>query len=113
VRILVDLPRPYVTRVYALSFFPGTPLYEKASADGLLFSAMFEKTFGQRTQGGYLNFIIDMNKCNVPRAILKLLITEPLLNIFNKPAIDPFFPAIHRALKWLAMKLEFRRYGLT
>lgn len=113
VRLLVDLPRPYVTRVYALSFFPGTPLYEQASADGLLYSGMYEKTFGQRTQGGYLNFIIDMNKYNVPRPILKLLISEPFLKIFNKPAMDPFFLAIHRTLKWLAMKLGFRRYGLT
>jgi anaerobic magnesium-protoporphyrin IX monomethyl ester cyclase len=113
VRLLVDLPRPYVTRVYALSFFPGTPLYEKASADGLLFAGLSEKTFGQRTQGGYLSFIIDMNKYNVPRAILKLLITGPLLNIFNQPAIDPYFLALHRTLKWLAMKLGFRRYGLT
>jgi radical SAM superfamily enzyme YgiQ (UPF0313 family) len=113
VRLLVDLPRPYVTRVYALSFFPGTPLYEKASADGLLFSGMYEKTFGQRTQGGYLNFIIDMNKYNVPRPILKLLISEPFLKIFNQPALDHIFLAIHRTLKWLAMKLGFRRYGLT
>lgn len=113
VRLLVDLPHPYVTRVYALSFFPGTPLYEKASADGLLYSGMFEKTFGQRTQGGYLNFIIDMNKYHVPRAILKLLITAPFLTIFNKPAMDSIFLNIHRTLKWLAMKLGFHQYGLT
>lgn len=113
VRLLVDLPRPYVTRVYALSFFPGTPLYDKASADGLLYTDMYEKTFGQRTQGGYLQFIIDMNKYNVPQTILKLLITQPFLQAFNRPSMDRFFLAIHRSLKWLAMKLQFRRYGLT
>jgi len=113
VRLLVDLPRPYVTRVYAMSFFPGTPLYDKASADGLLFTDLYEKTFGQRTQGGYLQFIIDMNKYNVPQPILKLLITKPFLKALNQPFMDRFFLAIHRSLKWLAMKLEFRRYGLT
>jgi anaerobic magnesium-protoporphyrin IX monomethyl ester cyclase len=113
VRLLVNLPRPYVTRVYALSFFPETPLYEKASADGMLFADMFDKTFGQRTQVGYLSFIIDMNKYNIPRALLKLLISPPFLNIFNKPTFDPIFMTIHGMLKWLAMKLGFRRYGLT
>lgn len=113
VRLLIALPRPYVTRVYALSFFPGTPLYDKASADGLLFANCCDKTFGQRTQGGYLNFIIDMNKYHVPQTLLKLLITEPFLKIFNRPFMDQFFLAIHRTLKWLAMKLGFRQYGLT
>ena len=88
VRLLIDLPRPYVTRVYALSFFPGTPLYDKASADGLLFTTVFDKTFGQRTKGGYLNFIIDMNKYYVPQKLLKLLITKPFLQFFNRPSMD-------------------------
>jgi len=113
VRLLIDLPRPYVTRVYALSFFPGTPLSEKAFADGLLFTDTYEKTFGQRTQGSYLQFIIDMNKYNVPQPILKLLITKPFLKAFNQPFMDRVFLAIHRSLKWLAMKLQFRRYGLS
>ena len=112
VRLLIDLPRPYVTRAYALSFFPGTPLYDQASADGLLF-ADFDKTFGQRSQGGYLNFIIDMNKYYVPQKLLKILVTDAFLKIFNRPSLDRFFLAIHRTLKWLAMKFGFRQYGLT
>jgi radical SAM superfamily enzyme YgiQ (UPF0313 family) len=113
VRLLIELPRPYVTRVYALSFFPGTPLYDRASADGLLFADLSDKTFGQRTEGGYLNFIIDMNKYHVPQKLLKLLITGPFLKIFNRPFMDRFFLAVHHSLKWLAMKLGFRQYGLT
>ena len=54
-----------------------------------------------------------MNKYNVPQAILKGLIATPFLNLFNQPAMDCYFLAIHRSLKWLAMKLQFRRYGLT
>jgi anaerobic magnesium-protoporphyrin IX monomethyl ester cyclase len=113
VRLLVDLPRPYVTRVYALSFFPGTPLYEKASADGMLFAGMYEKTFGQRTQVGYLSFIIDMNKYSIPRSLLKILISEPFLKVFNNPAMDPVFMTIHHSLKWLALKVRFHQTGLT
>lgn len=113
VRLLIDLPRPSVTRVYALSFFPGTPLYDKASADGLLFGDLYNKTFGQRSQGGYLNFIIDMNKYNIPQKLLKILVTDTFLKIFNRPSLDPFFLGIHQTLKWLAMTLGFRQYGLT
>src|SRR4030042_4672067 len=112
VKLLVKLPRPFVTRVYALSFFPGTPLYEKASADGILFDSMYEKTFGQRTQGGYLKFIIDMNKYEVSRRILKILISKPFLKVFNQPFMDGCFLFINKSLKWLAMRLHFRQTGL-
>ena len=113
VKLLVELPPPYVTRVYALSFFPGTPLYEKASADGILYDGMYEKTFGQRTKGGYLKFIIDMNKYKVPQRILKILISKPFLKAFNQPFMDGCFLFVHSSLKWLAMRLHFRQTGLT
>ncbi|MDY0038742.1 MAG: radical SAM protein [Desulforhabdus sp.] len=113
VRLLIRLPRPFRARVYALSFFPGTPLYTKASADGLLYDEMYDKTFGQRTKGGYLNFIIDLTKANVPGPVLKLMITKPILHLFNRASADPLFLGIHQMIKWIMMKLNIHQYGLT
>lgn len=113
VRLLIDLPRPYETRVYALSFFPGTQLYKKAYADGILHADIYDKTFGQRTHGGYLNFIIDMNLYKTPQLILRILISKPILYFFNRSSADCFFLKFHQFLKWLVMKLRIHERGLS
>lgn len=113
VRLLISLPRPYETRVYALSFFPGTPLYEKAYADGILGADLYERTFGQRTKIGYLEFIIDLNRYRLPKALLAALISRPLLFCFNRPQADALFLGIRRAMKWLALKLHAGESGLS
>jgi radical SAM superfamily enzyme YgiQ (UPF0313 family) len=113
VRLLVKLPRPYDTRVYALSFFPGTKLQKKASADGIFYTDMYDKTFGQRYQGGYLNFLLDMNKYRIPPKVLEVLISRPFLYFFNRPSAGRFFLVFHRFLKLVAMKLHFHERGLS
>jgi anaerobic magnesium-protoporphyrin IX monomethyl ester cyclase len=113
VRLLVELPRPFKARVYAISFFPGTPLFDKAKADGLFDPTMYEKTFGQRTKGGYLSFIIDMHKIHIPQSILRLLISKTFLRLLNKPSTDGFFLGVHQTIKWIFMKLNIHQYGLT
>jgi len=113
VRLLIGLPRPYQTRVYALSFFPETPLYEQAKADRILHDRMYDKTFGQRTQGGYLGLLIDMNKYMLPQFILRILISKFILYIFNRPSTDRLFLGFHQSLRWVVMKLGYRQSGLS
>ncbi len=113
VKLLIKLPRPYRTRVYSLSFFPGTPLYDKAWADGILDSDLYDKTFGQRTQVGYLSFIIDLNMINIPGFVLRLLIARPFLFIFDRPAGDFLFQRLRRVVKNVADKLKLSQKGLS
>jgi len=113
VRLLVKLPRPYVTRIYSLSFFPGTKLHKKASADGIFYTDLYDKTFGQRHRGGYLNFLVDMNKYRMPQKILEVFISRPFLFLLNRPLVDRFFLLFHRFLKLIAMKIHFRESGLS
>lgn len=113
VKLLVNLPRPHKIRVYALSFFPGTPLFDKALADGMFHEDLYDKTFGQRSQVGYLSLIIDMNKYNLPKSILRMLISAPFLSVFNKPSVDRYFMKIHQALKKLSLIFKFNERGLS
>lgn len=114
IRLLIKLPRPYETRVYALSFFPGTPLYEKASADGILYSDIYDKTFGQRTRDlCYLDFIVDLNKYHPPRFLLQMFISKPVRFFLNRPPADRFFFTVRRFMKWVAMKLHYGEKGLS
>jgi hypothetical protein len=96
-----------------LSFFPGTELHKKACADGIFYANMYDRTFGQRDQGGYLNFLVDMNKYHIPQKVLEVLISRPFLYLFNRPSAGRFFLIFHRFLKLVAMKLHFREIGLS
>ena len=113
VKLLVKLPRPMKVRVYALSFFPGTPLSFKAMKDGILVEQLHDKTFGQRTQGGYINFLIDCTKHSVPKFILQILISKVLLFIFNRPFMDRFFLQLHKIMKLILLKIHITDKGLS
>ena len=112
-RLMIKLPRPYETRVYALSFFPGTPLCEKAASDGILRSDLYDKTFGQRTQGSYLDFILDLNKYHTPKVLMRIAISKPVLFFLNRPLGDRFFFGLRRLLKRLAMLVHYGEFGLS
>ena len=104
IRLLLKLPRPFQVRVYALSFFPGTKLYKKAFSDGISYVVTFDKTFGQRTEGGYLSFIVELTKFELFRPTLRILITKIFLYVFDRPCGDKLFRGIQKFLKWVAMK---------
>lgn len=108
IRLLIKLPRPCRIRVYAMSFFPGTELYKRAKIEGIINDIGREKTFGQRNQGGYLNFVIDISKYlilfNLPKSIVKLLISKPFLFLLGKPFMDRKILRAHILLKRLKFK---------
>lgn len=113
VRLMAKLPRPMRTRVYALSFFPGTPLHAKGVTAGLVGANVYEKTFGQRSQGGYLNFLIDLTKHRLPQWLLKLLVSRPFVFAFDKKWSDPLFLWIQNVGKRLLLKLHVTDSGLS
>ncbi len=112
-RLMARLPRPMRTRVYALSFFPGTRLYAQGVSAGLVGADVYEKTFGQRTQGGYLNFLIDLTKHGVPQWLLNLLVSRPCVFAFDRKWIDPIFLWLQNTVKRLLLKLHFTDSGLS
>lgn len=113
VKLLVELPRPMKVRVYALSFFPGTPLAQKAIEDGVQIETLYDKTFGQRTMGGYLNFLIDCTKHGVPKFILQILISRFFLFLFYRPVTDKLFLQLHKIIKLLLFKSRISDKGLS
>jgi len=113
VRLMTRLPRPMRTRVYALSFFPGTPLHSTAVEDHLVAADAYEKTFGQRSQGGYLNFVIDLTKHGVPQWLLKVLVSGPLLFVFDRSWLNPLFLWVQQMAKRVLFRLHVTDSGLS
>jgi len=113
VRLMAKLPRPMRTRVYALSFFPGTVLLEKGVSAGFVGKNVYEKTFGQRSQGGYLNFLIDLTKHGLPQWLLKLLVSRFFVFALDRRWIDPFFLNIQNIAKRVMLRLHITDSGLS
>jgi len=117
IQLVLKLPRPMRTRVYALSFFPGTELYNKAMSDGIIHTDLYDKTFGQRSRGGYFNFLIDMTKYltkrRFPHAIVKLLISKPFLHVFRKKGMDRVILKIQMVIKQLLFRFHISDSGLS
>jgi len=111
--LMIKLPKPMRTRVYALSFFPGTVLYGKAVVDGIASADMHDKTFGQRSQGGYLYFLIDLTKHGVPRPFLRLLVSKPFLFVFNRRGLDRLFLKFQTFVKGLLFRFHVTDQGLS
>ncbi|RNE88437.1 radical SAM protein [Marichromatium sp. AB31] len=90
VRLLYRLPKPFGLAVSNLVFYPHTPLYDRAVAEGLLTDtgpALYRKPFfaPRRT---YPNFLLHLFTFqHVPRWVYRVLISERAVRLFSRPAL--------------------------
>jgi anaerobic magnesium-protoporphyrin IX monomethyl ester cyclase len=84
-RLAVSLPRPWDNPIYSLMLFPGTPLYEKASSNGLIKDMRLEvygKDWHDQTTP-FLKFWVQMYRANRSRLFLRLLLTPWLVRLLS------------------------------
>lgn len=86
-RFLLKFPRPYHINVFSLTLYPGTELYNKAVKNGVPFDENKEWEARKKT---YLNIIFLLFNSCVPRVILRIMITRPMLKIFGNKFITSF-----------------------
>ena len=83
-RLLFNLPRPSFFYIFSLTFYPGTELYERARADGLIRDDeqdIYPKNFGQ-FQPTYYNLVLWCIHRNLPRGLLWLLMQPTAFRVF-------------------------------
>ncbi|MCD6327044.1 B12-binding domain-containing radical SAM protein [bacterium] len=103
VRLLMQLPRPFVIQFFSLTFYPGTPLYDRAKADGIVGDERetvyrkhyhaFEKTF--------LNFLVLGVHFGLPKPLMRFLSNGLVARVLDAGPIRPLWRLVHRALKIL------------
>ncbi|MBI2472550.1 MAG: cobalamin B12-binding domain-containing protein [Planctomycetes bacterium] len=112
IRLLLKFPKPRHFKLFSLTFFPGTELYEKAKQDGILseedeFNEYKKNYFGfLYRKRKYLNFIFLFLNQNVPDFIIKILINKHVISLFDRPLINEF---LFRTLTSLKKFREKRR----
>lgn len=92
-RLLYELPRPYLLHFFSLTFYPGTEMYRQAKADGLVNdneTDIYAKSYIQ-LGANYYNFVLWCLHKNMPRWLLWPLIQPFALKLFSRRMIEwPF-----------------------
>ncbi len=87
IKFITQIPNPFTLNVYPLIFFPGTYLFEKAVADGLVDPQKVEtytKKFQHQTTK-YINMIFHLLKYSIPPPLIMFLVSKPMVFIFDRP----------------------------
>ena len=89
IHFCMKLKRPYFLALFALTFYPGTELYEKARAEGIITDDLNQVY--RRSQYlfniNYLNGILRALCSNTPNAVISFLLWKPVrrLNLVRLP----------------------------
>ncbi len=101
-RTVTKLPRPFWLKRASLVCFPGTELYYKAKADGIIkteedeWREIYAKHL-HTPKGTYLNILMYLAGFSYfPRWIVNLLAHERLISLLNRGALSEFYLALNR-----------------
>ncbi len=91
-RFISRIPKPYRLGLYALVLLPGTKLYTKAIADGVIrdeIKEVYEKHFFIR-EPGYANLLILLSQnIKLPGWMLRFLVCRPVVALLNIGILRP------------------------
>jgi radical SAM superfamily enzyme YgiQ (UPF0313 family) len=111
-RLLFRLPRPSQFYLFSLTFYPGTELYKRAKADGLIHDdeqEVYRKNYNQ-LEPTYYNFVLWCFHRNLPRWLLWLLIKPLSLRLFESPALRWLFRLLWNVITFLRTRRGRRIY---
>jgi radical SAM superfamily enzyme YgiQ (UPF0313 family) len=105
-KLILRLPRPFKLCLSSLIFFPGTELYEKAWAEGLIQDEkkeIYRKPF-YYPKGSYLNILIYLAGFRYfPRWLLKLLSQNGLLCLLDRRRFTKFYEKLYEFLEKICL----------
>lgn len=92
-RTINRFPRPFSLTVFSLLYLPGTVLYYRAVADGRVDPSdptTFSKTYGDYEKR-YVNILFLLMRYNLPKALMTILTSKPMICFFDRPAFTFLF----------------------
>lgn len=89
---VLRMPRPFVLQLFSLTFFPGTELYRKALADGIIAGGEDSYHKEDHHRGlSWLNILFMMVNKGVPRPIIAALALKPLVILMESRPFRSLF----------------------
>jgi len=108
IRLLLELPRPYVIQFFSLTFYPGTVLWEKGKQDGLITDEvnMVYRKYYHAFEKSYLNFLVLACHNRFPIPLLRLLSNRLVATVLDQRWLGWFWQLVYRALVALRRMLS-------
>lgn len=97
-KVVSELPAPFGLCIASLIFFPGTKLYDRAKAEGLIkdeLKQIYRKPF-LKPKGNYLNYLIYLaGDCHVPGWLLRLLACPLFVRLLHRQKHSRLFELLN------------------
>ncbi|MCD6327338.1 radical SAM protein [bacterium] len=103
IRLLLELPRPYLIQFFSLTFYPGTELWERATKEGLIsdeLTSVYRKYYHE-FQKSFLNFLVLAIHNGLPKPLLKFLSGPKVAAVLDQKALRWFWRLTYLALAGL------------
>ena len=97
-KMACSFPRPWHNPIYSLMMFPGTPLFYKAMADGII-TDKYSQIYGRnwRSQSNpYFQIWIKLYHANIHPLVLKAMLMQWVVQLFTSRLCNSFFKS-----KWM------------
>ena len=112
-RLIHSLPPPYKLSLFSLTFYPGTEIYSRAKADGLVQDeehTIYERNF-QMVEANYYNFALFCHHLNLPRPFLYLLTRRAIFDLLSWRPMNRFCGWFLYRLLALRLRMNRRLYA--
>jgi anaerobic magnesium-protoporphyrin IX monomethyl ester cyclase len=89
-RLVYSLPRPYRLSLFSLTFYPGTSIYSRAKADGLIRGDnqdIYTRNF-QMVDANYYNLALFCHGLNLPKLFLYVLTRRFVFNLLSREPMN-------------------------
>jgi radical SAM superfamily enzyme YgiQ (UPF0313 family) len=96
-QLLTKMPPPFFLQIFRLTFFPGTGLFDKAQADGLItddIRDIYRQQYNER-EINYVNLLYSLFSRPVPRSLMRMMCARPALKLFHRPLFNKPLKAAH------------------
>ncbi|MBN1592948.1 MAG: B12-binding domain-containing radical SAM protein [Candidatus Coatesbacteria bacterium] len=101
VRLLMELPRPFVVQFFSLTFYPGTEIYARAKADGIIENernTVYRKHY-HAFDKSFLNFLVMGAHFGFPKPLMKILTNGLVARTLDLKCLRWYWRLVHRSLK--------------
>ena len=99
---LLTLPKPFFIQLFSLMFYPGTEIYRKAKADGLITDELKQIVLRDLTgfNRNYINFCITLfDHPKVPFWIIRLLSRKWVVFLLHRKPVNELYSWLIKHLK--------------
>jgi radical SAM superfamily enzyme YgiQ (UPF0313 family) len=100
-RLILQLPKPYVLQIFSLTLFPGTKLLEEALASGLVTDEreLYQKDY-RLFRRNYINVLYVLLCRGVPPLMVRFLTHRAFLSLLDRPYFEQLFNALVAVKDW-------------